>query len=200
VALLVTGASGMLLPRHFLAALAALPEVERIHLVVSAGASQVFRHELGVGKTRAADLLEAAGLTPAARDKVVTHRDGEVDAPIASGSYPLSGTVVLPCSANTLGCLASGSARTLIHRAGAVALKEGWPLVLGFREAPFSLVHVENMRRLLHAGATILPPIPAFYVGGEELPRFLDHYALRLFDHLGLKVAGAPGLRWGTPR
>ena len=198
LALLVTGASGMLLPRHFLGAAAALPEVERIHLVVSAGASQVFRHELGPGKTGAADLLEAADLPPEAAAKVVTHRDGELDAPIASGSYPLTGTVVMPCSAATLGALATGTARTLIHRAGAVALKERWPLVLGFREAPFSLVHVENMRRLLHAGATILPPIPAFYVGGEDLPRFLDHYALRVFDHLGLKVAGAPGLRWGV--
>ncbi|HEV7509864.1 MAG TPA: flavoprotein [Thermoanaerobaculia bacterium] len=35
-----------------------------------------------------------------------------------------------------LGALATGSARTLVHRAGAVALKERWPLVLGFRETP----------------------------------------------------------------
>jgi 4-hydroxy-3-polyprenylbenzoate decarboxylase len=199
IALLVTGASGMLLPRHFLGALAALAEVERIHLVVSAGASQVFRYELGEARAGAGDLLEAAKLPPRDQAKVSIHRDGELDAPIASGSYLLSGTVVLPCSANTLGALATGSARTLIHRAGAVALKEGWPLVLGFREAPYSLVHLENMRRLALAGATILPPIPAFYVGGEELARFLDHYALRVFDHLGLDVPGAPGLRWGSP-
>ena len=44
LALLVSGASGMLLPRHVLGRLAAHPEIERIHLVVSAGASQVLRH------------------------------------------------------------------------------------------------------------------------------------------------------------
>jgi flavin prenyltransferase len=203
VALLVSGASGMLLPRHVLGRLAAHPEIERIHLCVSAGASQVLRHELGPGRTGAGDLATAAGLAGAALAKLRTHRDGELDAPIASGSYRLTGTAVLPCSAGTLGALATGSARTLIHRAGAVALKEGWPLVLGFRETPYSLVHVENMRRLLLAGATLLPPVPAFYVGGEDLGRFLDHYTLRLLDHFGIADPGDPsdprarGLRWG---
>jgi flavin prenyltransferase len=198
LALLVTGASGMLLPRHVLGRLAAHSEVERIHLVVSAGASQVLRHELGEEKTGAADLLAAAIADPGARSKVVIHRDGELDAPIASGSYRLTGAAVLPCSAGTLGALATGSARTLVHRAGAVALKERWPLVLGFRETPYSLVHIENMRRLILSGAVILPPVPAFYIGGEDLGRFLDHYALRLLDRLGIPETGDPGLRWGA--
>jgi 4-hydroxy-3-polyprenylbenzoate decarboxylase len=197
LALLVSGASGMLLPRHVLGRLAAHPAVERIHLVVSAGASQVLRHELGPEKTGAADLLEAAGLSAAERGKVAVHRDNELDAPIASGSYRLTGSVLLPCSAGTLGALATGAARTLVHRAGAVALKEGWPLVLGFRETPYSLIHVENMRRLILAGATLLPPVPAFYIGGEEIGRFLDHYTLRVLDRFGIAEPGEPGLRWG---
>jgi len=198
LALLVTGASGMLLPRHVLGRLAAHPEIERIHLVVSAGASQVLRHELGEEKTGAADLVAAAIADPEARGKVVIHRDGELEAPIASGSYRLTGTAVLPCSSGTLGALATGSARTLVHRAGAVALKERWPLVLGFRETPYSLVHIENMRRLILSGAVIQPPVPAFYIGGEDLGRFLDHYALRLLDRFGIPETGEPGLRWGA--
>jgi flavin prenyltransferase len=197
LALLVTGASGMLLPRHVLGRLAEHPEIERIHLVVSAGASQVLRHELGPDRTGASDLADAAGLSSSSREKLVLHRDSDLDAPIASGSYRLTGTVVLPCSAGTLGALATGTARTLIHRAGAVALKEGWPLVLGFRETPYSLVHLENMRRLHFAGATLLPPVPAFYIGGEDLGRFLDHYTLRVLDRFGIQEAGDPGLRWG---
>jgi 4-hydroxy-3-polyprenylbenzoate decarboxylase len=197
LALLVSGASGMLLPRHVLRRLAAHPQVERIHLVVSAGASQVLRHELSPEKTGAGDLAAAAVADPGARRKIVVHRDNEQDAPIASGSYRLTGTAVLPCSAGTLGALASGSARTLIHRAGAVALKERWPLVLGFRETPYSLVHVENMRRLIFAGAVVMPPVPAFYIGGEDLGRFLDHYSLRLLDRLGIPDPGEAGLRWG---
>lgn len=197
VALLVSGASGMLLPRHVLGRIATHPEIETIHLVVSAGASQVLRHELGPEKTGAADLMEAAELTPEARAKVVVHRDNELDAPIASGSYRLTGTLVLPCSAGTLGSLATGSARTLVHRAGAVALKERWPLVLGFRETPYSLIHIENMRRLIYAGAVLLPPVPAFYIGGEDIGRFLDHYTLRVLDAFGIREPGEPGLRWG---
>jgi len=197
LALLVTGASGMLLPRHVLGRLAAHPEIERVHLVVSAGASQVLRHELGEEKTGAADLLAAAVPDPEGRRKMLIHRDNELDAPIASGSYRLTGTAILPCSAGTLGALATGSARTLVHRAGAVALKKRWPLILGFRETPYSLVHIENMRRLILSGAVILPPVPAFYIGGEDLGRFLDHYALRLLDRLGIPAAGEPGLRWG---
>ncbi len=187
----------MLLPRHCLSVLAARPEVERLHLVVSAGASQVFRHELGKERTGAEDLVEAAGLDAAARAKLAVHRDSDLDAPISSGSYRLAGTVILPCSAGTLGALATGSAKTLIHRAGAVALKEGWPLVVGFRETPLSIVHLENLRRLAHMGAVVLPPIPAFYIGGEEIERFLEHYALRVLDHLGIHEPGGPGLRWG---
>ncbi len=187
----------MLLPRHVLGRLASHPGIERIHLVVSAGASQVLRHELGAARTGAEDLADAAGLSAEDRAKVRVHRDNELDAPIASGSYRLTGTAVLPCSAGTLGALATGSARTLVHRAGAVALKERWPLVLGFRETPYSLVHIENMRRLLFDGAVILPPVPAFYIGGEDIGRFLDHYALRVLDRFGLRAPEEPGLRWG---
>jgi 4-hydroxy-3-polyprenylbenzoate decarboxylase len=214
VALLVTGASGMRLPLHLLRALAACPAVERVHLVVSAGASQVLRHELALEQPGGRALLAASGLPAAAAERVVIHRDSELDAPISSGSYRLAGTVVLPCSAATVGALATGSGSTLVHRAGAVAIKERWPLLLGFRETPLSVLHLENLRRLAYAGATVVPPIPAFYVArpgttgdgepavgeretGETLERFLDAYALRLLDHLGLPApATAAGLRW----
>jgi len=199
LALLVTGASGMILPRHVLGVLARHPEVERVHLVVSRGASQVLAHELGRERTGAEALVESAGLGEGARKKVEIHRDNELDAPIASGSYRLAGTLILPCSAGTLGALATGAAQTLVHRAGAVALKEGWPLVLGFRETPLSVVHLENMRRLAWAGAVLLPPIPAFYIGGESMERFLDHYALRVLDRFGLHESPVSDLRWGEP-
>jgi len=195
VALLVTGASGMALPRRFLGVLAALERVERIHLVVSKGASQVLAHELGRERTGAAELVEAAELDEAARAKVAIHRDNELDAPLSSGSHRLAGTVILPASSGTLGALATGVADTLIHRAGQVALKERWPLLLGFRETPLSLVHLENLRALTYAGATVVPPIPAFYIGGDEMTRFLDAYCQRLVDLLGLGPDG-PGLRW----
>jgi 4-hydroxy-3-polyprenylbenzoate decarboxylase len=197
-ALLVTGASGMRLAVHLLRALAGHPGVSRLHLVTSRGAAQVLAHELGRARSGAPDLVAAAGLDAAAAARVEVHADSALDAPISSGSYRLAGTIVAPCSGGTLGALATGGASTLVHRAGAVALKERWPLVLGFRETPLSIVHLENLRRLAHAGALVLPPIPAFYVGGEDLGRFLDAWALRVLDHLGLAVEGSP-LRWPLP-
>jgi len=94
-----------------------------------------------------------------------------------------------------LGALATGSASTLVHRAGAVALKERWPLVLGFRETPLALVHLENLRALTYAGAIVAPPIPAFYIGSESIDDFLGAYAQRLLDLAGLGPEG-PGWRW----
>ena len=199
LALLVTGASGMALPRHALGVLATHPDVERLHVVVSRGAAQVLAHELGRDRTGPEDLINDAALSKEARGKLEIHRDSQLDAPIASGSHRLDGTVILPCSAGTLGALATGSASTLIHRAGAVALKERWPLILGFRETPYTLIHLENMRRLAYAGATVLPPVPAFYIGGERFDRFLDHYVMRILDHLSLEPAGRPDLRWQEP-
>ncbi len=196
LALLVTGASGMALPKAVLTAMARSPEVERVHLVVSRGASQVLQHELSRRATGAADLIDTGDLTEAARDKISVHSNNELDAAISSGSYRLTGTAVIPCSAGTLGALATGSAGTLIHRAGAVALKEQWPLVLGFRETPLTTIHLENLRRLAYLRAVILPPVPAFYVGGEDFNRFLDHYVLRVLDHLAIHQPGDDGLRW----
>jgi 4-hydroxy-3-polyprenylbenzoate decarboxylase len=198
LALLVTGASGMLLPRRFLEVVLARPEVGRLHLVVSRGGSQVLAHELGREQSGAEGLLDAAALDAAARAKVEVHRDNELDAAISSGSYRLAGTVVLPCSGSTLAALATGAGTTLVARAGAVALKERWPLLLGFRETPLSVVHLENLRQLAWAGALVVPPIPAFYLGGEELGRFVDAYCQRLLDHLGL-AEPADELRWPRP-
>ncbi len=151
-------------------------------------------------RTGAEALVDSAELPAAAQAKIVVHRDNELDAPISSGSYRLAGTLVLPCSSGTLGALATGSATTLVHRAGAVALKERWPLVLGFRETPFSLVHVENLRTLVWAGAIVAPPLPAFYLGGESLEQFLDAYAQRLMDHLGLAGRRSAAALAGRPR
>ena len=199
IALLVTGASGMELPRTLLRTAASSPEVERIHLVVTSGASQVLRHELEMTKPGAGALVDAAGLAAGEAAKIVLHSDRQLDAPLASGSYRLDGTVVLPCSSSTLACLATGVADRLVPRTGAVALKERWPLILGFRETPLSVVHLENLRRLAYAGAVILPPIPAFYVGGGRLSRFVDAYALRIMDHLEIH-GGEQELRWSGGR
>ena len=194
----VSGASGSRLGLRALSLLAASPDVDHLHIVVSPHAILVARDEVEPGIRRAADLVAAAGLDEAARGKVVVHGEGELDAPISSGSFVTLGMAVLPCSSGTLASIAHGTSRGLLSRAADVCLKERRRLVLGFRETPYSLVHAENVVAATRAGAIVAPPVPAFYAArtAEEM---LDAYLLRVADLLGVRVATAD-YRWkGAP-
>ena len=82
-------------------------------------------------------------------------------------------------------------------RAADVALKEKRPLILVPRETPFSAIHLENMLRLAHAGAVILPPNPGFYHHPQSVEALIDFVVARILDHLG--VPHALMQRWGAP-
>jgi 4-hydroxy-3-polyprenylbenzoate decarboxylase len=127
--------------------------------------------------------------------RIELHANDDVGASIASGSYPAAGMAVIPCSAGTLGAIANGISRDLVQRAADVCLKERRPLVLAFRESPYSLVHVENMRRATLAGAIVAPPSPAFYVTDPSMARFLDAWCGRVARLLGIDLPGED-FRW----
>jgi 4-hydroxy-3-polyprenylbenzoate decarboxylase len=96
------------------------------------------------------------------------------------------------------GSLANGISRGLGQRIADVALKQRWPLLIGIRETPMSVILLENLLRLAQAGAHIVPPLPAFYLLPDEAEAqsvFIDHYCMRLLDLLGLP-AEDDGLRW----
>jgi 4-hydroxy-3-polyprenylbenzoate decarboxylase len=82
----------------------------------------------------------------------------------------------------TLGAIASGAATNLIHRAADVCLKERRTLVLVPREAPYNAVHLENMLKLTHAGARILPASPGFYHRPKTIEELVDHLCFRIMD------------------
>ncbi len=86
----------------------------------------------------------------------------------------------------TLAAVAHGMSDDLIARAADVMLKEKRPLLLVPRETPFSVIHLENMLTLARAGATILPPNPAFYTHPQSIADMVDFVVARLLDHLGL--------------
>jgi len=183
----ITGASGSIYARRTLTHLAASGVVERVNLVMSGSALVVARVETGAkisdGDVRAVN--EWVGL-PSDSKLIRFHRLDNMAAPPASGSHAQAGMVVVPCSMGTLGAIASGAGINLIHRAADVTLKEGRKLVLVVRESPYNAIHLENMLRLAHAGARILPASPGFYHRPQTIEELVDHLVFRVLDQLGV--------------
>ena len=181
----ISGASGVIYAQRLLMQLEASPEVRQINLVISGPARRVMADELDIAATADTDQMIAA-LIKRPSAKTVFFHAGDIGAAIASGSYPVDAMTIIPCSASTLGVLASGAARNLLHRAADVCLKEGRKLVLVPRETPLSTIHLENLLRLRQAGAMIVPAMPAFYHRPADIDGLVDHFVYRVMDHLGV--------------
>jgi 4-hydroxy-3-polyprenylbenzoate decarboxylase len=191
----VSGASGGLLARRFVELALEAPELARLHLVFSEASLEVARNELDAEISNASEWIARLSTPREAAGRITLHAIGEVGASISSGSYPTAGMIVIPCSGGTLGAIANGISRDLIQRAADVMLKERRPLVLALRESPYSLVHIENMRRATLAGAVVMPPTPAFYTAAPSVERLLDAYCVRAARWLGLTIPGED-YRW----
>ena len=188
----ITGASGSLCARRLLEELSVHPEVARINVVASRAARKVAREELGLSGEGSEEFRRS--LAPVKGDRVRWLEEDDLAAPIASGSYPCDGMAVVPCSTGTLAAIAHGASRNLIHRAAEVQIKERRTLILGIRESPFSLVHIENMRLATLAGAVIVPVTPLFYNRPVSLDEIVEQYTARVLDllHLPHRI----GRRW----
>lgn len=195
----ITGASGAIYAHRTLIHLAASGIVERINLIMSESALVVARVELGAN-LRDGDVRSVNEWLSLAHDSKLVrwHRLDNFAAPPASGSHVQAGMLVVPCSMGTLGAVASGAGTNLIHRAADVTLKEGRKLVLVVRESPYNTIHLENMLRVAHAGARILPASPAFYHRPQTITEMVDHLVFRILDQFG--VPHAQATRWkGDP-
>ena len=116
----------------------------------------------------------------------MVHDGANMGATIASGSYPVAGMIVAPCSMRSLAAIANGLDDTLLTRAAGVQLKERRPLVLLAREAPLTLAHLRNMTRVTEMGGIILPPVPAFYLKPDSVQAITAQIAARAVDLLRL--------------
>jgi 4-hydroxy-3-polyprenylbenzoate decarboxylase len=183
----ITGASGVIFARWMLQMLEADPRVGRIHLVISGSGLKVLRAELDLDVSKSSAV--ASLLLGKAARKTAYLMDSNIGASIASGSYPVDGMVVIPCSTGCLAQIANGISSTLIERAADVCLKEGRKVLLAIRDTPFSRVHLENMLRAQQAGADIFPIIPAFYHRPKSIDDLVVQFCCRVLAHLGLEQA-----------
>jgi flavin prenyltransferase len=189
----ITGASGALYAKRLLGVLGA--GGCEVGVCVSGAAVQVLAAELHGDELLSADEV-VARLVDESPSTVTVFDPGDWHAPYASGSARVDAYVVCPCSAGTLGALAAGVSQNLIHRAAAVALKEGRKLILCPRETPLSTIQLENMLTLRRAGATILPLAPGFYHGESTVEALVDFVVARLLDQIGFEHELSA--RWGA--
>ena len=185
----ITGASGAPYAVRLLEQLVAAKR--RVQLIVSSHGLRLLRTETAL--TSVDELRAHVGAK--AWDRYVTsYDDADRGAAPASGSALNAGMVICPCSMGTLSAVSVGASRSLVERAADVALKERRPLVLVTRETPLSAIHLENMLRLTHAGAVVMPAAPGFYHRPQRVEELVDFIVARVLDHLGVEHALAQ--RW----
>jgi 4-hydroxy-3-polyprenylbenzoate decarboxylase len=180
----MTGATGVIYGIRLLEVLRETP-VET-HLVMSHWARRTMVAETSYQPEQVRDLADHA------------YDEDDQAAPLSSGSFLTGGMIVAPCSMKSLAAIANGLSENLIHRAADVTLKEGRKLLLLVREAPLSVIHLENMLKVARAGAVVVPPVPAFYARPRSIEEMVDHTVGRLLDQFGIEHDLVR--RWGERR
>lgn len=182
----VTGASGALYAVRTLRAL--LLAGCDVALIVSPFGTRLLRDEAGLDleEETVPEFLGRTEGTASVPGRIVAYDHRDLGAPVASGSYPASGMVVVPCSTKTLSGIAHGASTNLIERAADVTLKERRRLIIVPREAPLSLVHLRNMLQVTESGGIVVPAAPGFYQGPETFEDLGDFIAGRILNLLGL--------------
>jgi 4-hydroxy-3-polyprenylbenzoate decarboxylase len=122
----------------------------------------------------------------------------DLAAAISSGSFKTDGMVVAPCSVKTLSAVANCGNDNLLTRAADVTLKQRRPLVLLFRETPLHAGHCQLMMDATRNGATVMPPVPAFYTKPQSIRDIVDDTVARVLDFWNLDIL--PNRRWPQNR
>ena len=171
----ISGATGAIYGVRMLEILKSAPEIET-HLVMSKAAERTITYETEYTIKQVRDLADAS------------YNIADIGATVSSGSFPVEGMIVAPCSMKTLSAVANSLSVDLLSRASDVTLKEGRRLVLLVREAPLHLGHLKLMVQAAEIGATIVPPVPAFYNFPKTLDDIVNHTVGRVLDLFRLDV------------
>ena len=160
----ISGASGVELGKKFIEY---LPQNIEVHLITTNNALTVNHFEN--------------------QNSITLHDNSDISASIASGSFRVDATAVIPCSMNTLAKISCGIADNLVTRVASVALKEQKKLLLAPREMPFSAIALENMEKLAKLNVIIAPPVMGYYAKSqtiEDMERFIIG---KWYDILGIE-------------
>lgn len=169
----ITGASGAPLALELLSLLTDHPEVES-HVILSQCGELTLTHETGLVREELQPLCHTL------------YDNLDYGAGPASGSFETLGMVIIPCSMKTLAGVVTGYCDTLLLRAADVTMKERRPLVLVPRECPFSTLHLRNLTTASELGATIIPPVPAYYNHPATIEDVNRQVASKVLSRFGL--------------
>jgi 4-hydroxy-3-polyprenylbenzoate decarboxylase len=191
----ITGASGATYGLRVLRAL--ITGGHNVYLTITGDGLHILNDETGLMlKGSETDIQYALEKHLGAQEGQLRYFDEDnLYAPIASGSSPVDGMVVIPCSMKALSSMAHGFASNLIERAADVTIKEKRKLIIVPRETPLSTIHLRNMLALSEVGCHIIPAMPAFYHHPKKITDMVDFIAGRVLDALGVENDLSP--RWG---
>jgi len=188
----ISGASGAIYGVTLLEYL--LKEGHQIYLILSRSARLIIRGELeqewGTHFSETLEILKEKY----AGQALIYCDESDMTAPVASGSIPVRGMFIAPCSMKTLAGIANGISSNLIERAADVTLKEGRPLILVPRETPLSRIHLKNMLLASEMGASLLPAMPPFYNHPRSIDDLVKSIVGRALDLIGIENGLSP--RW----
>ncbi|MEI7024552.1 UbiX family flavin prenyltransferase [Paenibacillus sp. y28] len=187
----ITGASGAIYGITLVEEL--LKRGVYVHLLVTEAGWRVLKEELDWPASKRSEALSARFGEHG--ELLTVHPIQDIGASIASGSFRVTGMVIVPCSMGTLSGIAHGASDNLLKRAADVMLKEGRKLLIVPRETPLHAVHLENMLKLARMGVKIIPAMPAFYQRPETLQDIVHFLVGKLLDNMDLDHQLFP--RWG---
>ncbi len=177
----ITGGSGAI---YSVALLQALKQAGvEAHVVMSRMGEQVLEHECGFKREDIAQYAKCI------------YDNGDLFAPIASGTFKMDGMVIVPCSMKTLSAVSTGYSDGLLTRSADVTLKEGRKLVIVPRETPLNQIHLENMLKLSRMGVVIMPASPGFYNHPQTIADVVGSMVGKILDAFNIEhsISG----RWG---
>lgn len=173
----ISGASGSAIAGGVIDALL---EMDRpVIATASSAARMVWQQEMDISFGEALENWRSTG-------EFTYYAPGDMQAPIASGSYPVQSMVVAPCSMSTAAAIANGLSDNLIRRAADVCIKERRRLTIVPRETPLSAIHLENLASLARLGVTVMPPEPPFYLNPESIDDIVDYIVQKTLSSLGV--------------
>ena len=188
----ISGASGSAIANGVISALLQLDTP--VIATASSAARLVWRQEMDFSFGEALENWQNSG-------DFTYFPPADIQAPIASGTFPTRGMAIVPCSMSTVAAIAHGFSDNLIRRAADVCIKERRPLTIVPRETPLSAIHLENLAALARLGVTVLPPEPPFYLKPQSLDDVVEYIVQKTLASLGVIDALSDKMQYkGPPR